>query len=451
MTVDTQSKDGQAIRQLIPLSTIPTEQFEFICNNLSTETAKPNTFLFKKNDTDNKLIYLIDGSISLQSDSIIVESISSESESARFALAHQIPRKIDALTLTKVTFIKLDPSTLNTQASIPPEQQENSYMATDEPEELESENGDWMTTLLKSPIFRALPPANLQQIVMALTEVNYQKGDFIIKQGDPGDFYYLIKKGHCLISRKPSVNAKEIKLAQLRTQDTFGEDSLLSGEPRNVSVTALTDVSLIRLSKEKFISLIKEPSLKFIEHTQISEELAKGTILIDVRPPDEYNKRHLARSINTPFFSLRMHIKSLDKRKPIIVICSNGKTSEAAAFLLLRNKFSAMIAVGGIESVPLDKLETAATFNIDNITNSPATAGTVIGTKDPTPLTLSSLELEDSKTKKDLSLDEENEQLKATIQLLKGEKETLEKKYRLLYKQTEKLKAVLDTLKNNSR
>ncbi len=447
MTVDSQSKEGQAIRQLIPLSTRSSDQFEAICNKISVETAEPNTFLFKKNDTEDNLVYLIQGSVRLQSDNLTVESISSDSESSKFALAHQIPRKIDAFTLSKVSFIKLAPSTLNTLASIYPKQEENSDMAIDEPEEAGSDNDDWMTTLLKSPIFRALPPANLQQIVMALTEVNFQKGELIIKQGDPGDFYYLIKKGDCLISRKPSANAKEIKLAQLHTQDTFGEDSLLSGKPRNVSVTALTDISLICLSKDKFISLIKEPSLKFINHTQIPDELAKGTALIDVRSADEYNKQHLAHSVNTPFFSLRMYIKSLNKTKPVIVICKNGKTSEAAAFLLLRNKFSATIVEGGIENIPEEELETAATFGIDNITDTPTT-GTVIKPGEAIEDTSLSLELEPTgTTENETSLYEENKQLKLTVQSLKEDKENLEQKYRMLYKQTEKLKAVLDTLK----
>jgi len=444
MTVDAQSKEGQTIRRLIPLSTIPTKQFDFICTKISIETAEPNTFLFKRNDTDNKLLYLIKGSVRLQSNEIVVENIDSESESAKFALAHQIPRKIDVFTLSRVQFIKLDSSLLTPPLNNSNKQEEYSYMAIDEPEE--DINDDWMTTLLKSPIFRALPPANLQKIIMGLQEINVQKGDLIIKQGEPGDYYYLIKSGHCLISRKPSENAKEIKLAQLRSQDTFGEDSLLSGEPRNVSVTALTDVSLIRLNKDKFISLIKEPSLKFISHIQVAEELAKGALLIDVRPPDEYNKQHLAHSINTPFFSLRMHIKSLDKKKPVLVICKDGKTSEAAAFLLLRNKITAQIIEGGMENIPVEELESAATFSIDNASDISISTGTVIKPKEVT-LSESNNEQPASELNSDNALLAENEALKLTIETLKSEKETLEQKYRALYKQTEKLKSILDSLK----
>jgi len=439
MTVDSQSKEGQAIRRLIPFSTTSTEQFESICAEISIETAEPNTFLFKKNDSENKLFYLIQGSIRLQSDKLIVESINSESESSKFALAHQIPRKIDALTLTRVLFIKID-STLLSDSNISDKQEENNYMAIDEPED-DNNNDDWMTTLLKSPIFRALPPANLQQIIMSLMSISVKKGDFIIKQGDTGDYYYLIKKGHCLISRKPTANAKEIKLAQLSSQDTFGEDSLLSGKPRNVSVTALTDTSLIRLSKDKFISLIKEPSLKFITHSQLANSLTEETVLIDVRSPDEYSKHHLAHSINTPFFSLRMHIKSLDKKKPVIIVCKDGKTSEAAAFLLLRNKISAQIIEGGIKCIPEEYLE----FNIDNINDTATINSTITTEEKPSNAALSLEPL--AQTTPDNALLTENKQLKSTIQILKSEKEALEKKYRMLFKQTEKLKSVLDSLK----
>ena len=196
-------------------------------------------------------------------------------------------------------------------------------MLTNEAEEAENDD-DWMTTLLQSPIFRVLPPANLQQIIISLEEVAYEKGDKIINQGDEGDYYYLIKEGQCLLSRRPSPNAKEIKLGRLRTQDTFGEDSLLSGEPRNMSITAFTPVKLLRLTKAKFTSLIKEPSLKFIKHTDLDEELAKGSTLLDISTPDEYKKQHLPGSVNIPFFSLRMQAKTIDVTKSVIVVCEDS-------------------------------------------------------------------------------------------------------------------------------
>ena len=448
MPVDIHSEEGKIIRQLIPLSTISNNQFESLCTKITIEVAEASTFLFKTSDSETDLIYLIDGSITLQSSELKIETIQSGTESSRFALAHQIPRKIDALTNTSVRFLRLNTGVIDTLPRNSFEEEENNYMVIDEPED--ENDDDWMTTLLKSPIFRALPPANLQKIIMGLEEISFEKGELIIKQGDPGDFYYIIKKGHCLISRKPSANAKEIKLAQMRTQDTFGEDSIISDEPRNVSVTALTDISLLRLSRDKFISLIKEPSINYISHSEIAAKLESGAILLDVRTPDEYKKRHLTSSLNEPFFSLRMQIKTFDRRNDILVICTNGKTSEAAAFLLLRHKLTAFVVEGGMEQAPqeaiysstnndsIDLEEIPAQTSVDLVVAPPVPPKPV----EPPPATTKIPAHE--KSSQD-TLQQENQELKLMLKKLTEEKEDLEKKYRILFKQSEKLKAVLDT------
>ncbi len=442
MSVDIHSEEGQIIRQLIPLSTIPINQFESICKDITVEEAESGTFLFQKKDTANDLIYLIAGSITLQSNELKIETISSGTESSRFALAHQIPRKIDAFAITSVRFLRLKTNIIATHSKNSYEE-DNSYMVIDEPEELDD---DWMTTLLSSPIFRALPPANLQQIIMGLEEVSYKKGELIIKQGDPGEFYYLIKKGHCLLSRKPSANAKEIKLAQMHSKDTFGEDSLLSGAPRGVNITALTKITLLRLNKDKFISLIKEPTLKYIPHSKIQDEINNGATLIDVREPDEYKKHHLANSINAPFFSLRMQIKTFDKKKPVIIVCENGKISQASSFLLLRNNFDALIVEGGMENEPQKAISSTDSNNIDEGIETETVTENIVEPEDITD-TQATVEISADEENLVQSLQKENQKLKQTIEKLTAEKDELENKFRALYKQSEKLKAVLDTLK----
>lgn len=318
-------------------------------------------------------------------------------------------------------------------------------------DDMAESNNDWMTTLLKSPIYRALPPANLQRILIGLEEVSYKPGETIIEQGDAGDYYYLVKSGHCLITRKPSKIAKEIKLGQLRAQDTFGEDSLLSGQPRNVSVRALTDVSLLRLKKDHFTNLIQKPTLKYLDYPQALAETAKGATLIDVREPDAYKKNHLENSINAPFFSLRMHLKTLMTKQPVIIVCEDGKISNAAAFILLRNRIDAFILKGGLEEASKHIQTEKASFNIDEHDGETET--------ETNPSVDTTLEaeapefIEPATPENNLS---EIEHLKQTVaqlekkcKALTEEKEELARKYRLLYKQTEKMKNFLDSLKAN--
>ncbi|MGR9115148.1 MAG: cyclic nucleotide-binding domain-containing protein [Gammaproteobacteria bacterium] len=453
MAVDVSSADGQAIRKLIPLTTLPAPHFEALCAEITVEHAERNEFLFRKGDTDGDLLYLLKGEVSLQAQGLEIEIIKAESDSARFALAHQIPRKIDAVARNAVRFLRLTTDTLSYISSLTYEE-ENSYMVIVEPEE---NSDDWMTTLLKSPIFQRLPPANLQKILISLEEVNVAKGEVIVRQGDPGDFYYLIKTGQCLITRKPAEHAKEIKLALLRAGDTFGEDSLLSEKPRNVTITALNSASLLRLSKQNFITLIKQPTLKYVDYEEMRQEMAEGSILLDVRSAEEFSQHHLNNSINTPFFTLRMQLKALNRAKPIIVVCNDGKTSEAAAFLLMRNKFKASILEGGLDNVSEQIEDTTASFTIDDgIETTPhfeeqPNQDLALSGEATEAVGDQALIKELNQLRKDNSeLMESNTLLVNKCKLLETEKEEAEKRYRMLYKQTEKLKAVLDNLKKNA-
>jgi rhodanese-related sulfurtransferase len=322
-------------------------------------------------------------------------------------------------------------------------------------QETQDNSDDWMSALLRSPIFQRLPPTNLQKILMSLEAVHFSPGEAIVNQGTMGDYYYLIKNGHCELTRKPSPNAKEIKLAQMSAGDTFGEDSLLSDAPRNGSIRALTDTSLLRLNKAQFVSLIKEPSLTFVDYAQMQEAVKQGAILLDVRTPDEYESNHIEGSINEPFFSLRMQLKTLDREKTIIVVCTDGKISEAAVFLLLRHKINAMILKGGMagiapnpenEAVPVDTVDASEVVaeQTEIVSQAPEA-------KHPVENTVSvSSSIQNEQIK---SLQVEIESLKMTNQQLNDkclklefDKQHAEKQNRILHKQLEKLTQVLDKL-----
>jgi CRP-like cAMP-binding protein len=444
MAVDIHSEEGRVIRQLIPLATLPFNRFEAFCARFVVEEADDGRFLFKRGDVDADLYYLLQGSVTLQTETLKIETIKAGSDSARFALAHQIPRKVNAVANGRIRFLRLNADMMKSAQEIPYEESE-SYMIVDE----SADDDDWMTTLLKSPIFKGLPPANLQKILMSLQEIRFKPGEVIINQGESGDYYYIIKKGQCLISRKPAPNAKDIKLGQLSDQDSFGEDALISGETRNVSITALSDVSLLRLGKEQFLTLIKQPALKYIAYPEAEELVAKGADLIDIREPDEYKKSHLAHSINVPFFSLRMQLKTLNRHHPIVVVCRNGKASETAAFVLLRHKFNALILRGGMESVSPDLLKMPASFMIDDgvetVNYSETGSSEVMESSEVIAQAISEeMDAQDDARR----LREIIQKLKTHCSILEAEKKALQQQCSAITKQAEALKAELKAIKN---
>jgi rhodanese-related sulfurtransferase len=303
--------------------------------------------------------------------------------------------------------------------------------------------------LLKLPIIQRLPPANLQKILIALEEVAAEKGDVIIEQGSVGDYFYFLKSGRCVISRKPAPHSKEIRLGVLEKGEIFGEDALITDAPRTVSVTALTDVTLLRLDKKRFVSLIKAPSLTFINYEELlSLQQEEGASVLDVRTPDEFEKRYIDGSINMPFFSLRMQIKNLNRDKPVIVVCRDGRTSEAGAFFLLKHRYKAFILKGGIESVPEVAEEPVETQD--------ETAGE--SPDQPEQEDTFELKAQDESYDEQIrKLKTENAALRSVVRQLNEkcnkldmEKKQIEDRFAILSKHFEQLKLMVQKLKNNA-
>lgn len=340
MAVQINSEEHRILRKLIPLATFPSVAFKELCTNITVEQVQ-DAIIFKKGDTHTDLVYLLDGSVTLQAEGLVVEVVRSESESAKFALAHQLPRKIDAVANGFVRIVRLDADVVNNP---PPAvyQEDQSYTITEESDET---SDDWMTTLLRLPLFQSLLPSSLQKILMTLKITHFAQGDIILDSGGVVDYFYVITKGDCLLFRLSLAEGGKIRLG---VGESFGEEYLITDQPTQETITALSDGNLIRLEKKQFLTLIKEPMLTFVEHEAVPDAKSNGAVLLDVRTQREHESHHLDESVNIPLQSLRMRIEELSREKQIIVVCANGKTSEAGAFLLVKDGFDASVLKGGM-------------------------------------------------------------------------------------------------------
>ncbi|MBN2701764.1 MAG: cyclic nucleotide-binding domain-containing protein [Methylothermaceae bacterium] len=334
------------VRRLIPLHLLPQARCEQLCEQLAINEAAPGEVLFHRGEEDPDWIYLLKGEVALEADGILMEQVSGASDAARFPLAHQVPRKLAARALTELRYIRIDHRRLK-----PMEHYQDEEMQSQPEKEME-ETTDWMTKLFKSPIFQRLPASNLQKVLSRLQEVEVSRGEKIIAQGDYGDALYILRAGKCRVTRRPHPNAREIKLAEFRPGDMFGEDALLSGQPRAVDVTMLTDGVVMRLEKDDFLSLVAEPVLEKVSFESAFREVEQGAVWLDVRDSESYRRNHLEGSLNIPFFSLRMQLSGLQRQRRYILVCDRGGVSVAATFLLLRFGFEAAALTGGLTNVP---------------------------------------------------------------------------------------------------
>ena len=282
----------------------------------------------------------------LSNDSGEATSVTAGTQAGHHPLANFQPRRHTAVAKTACKITRIDSDLLDILMTW-------DQMSGIEVDEIQAEGDegddgdDWMTRILQSKAFLQVPPGNIQAMFMRIEEVPVKAGDVIIKQGDDGDFYYIIKSGKCKVTRT-SKTGSELTLATIKDGDAFGEEALLSDAKRNANIVMATDGVLMRLSKEDFNELLKEPMLTWVTREEADEMVKNGAVWLDVRLDSEHKNNGLEGSINIPLFMLRMKIATLSEDKKYILYCDTGRRSSAAAFLLSERGMDAVCLKGGI-------------------------------------------------------------------------------------------------------
>jgi putative ABC transport system ATP-binding protein len=104
--------------------------------------------------------------------------------------------------------------------------------------------------LAQCPLFARLTPRTLTQAADHALYERFAAGTAIVRQGDPGDKFYVLKSGSVEVSVRDGETAKVV--AALGKGDFFGEAALLTGAPRNATVVAKEDVEVYSLGKDDF-------------------------------------------------------------------------------------------------------------------------------------------------------------------------------------------------------
>ncbi len=208
-------------------------------------------------------------------------------------------------------------------------------------------NRAWLDGLKKSQTFSRLSADKLAAALLKLEEVPVKLGDVVIRQKDPGDYFYIVKSGRYTVSRRTAPGQVEI-LAPLAEGDSFGEAALLSGEARNASIVADTDGVLLRLARRDFDALVKTDLVRHVSLPQAERMVQDGARFLDVRRDILGQRDVLDGALVIPVDQLRARIAEIDPQTLYIVYCLNGNLSETAAFVLGQRGYNVCVLKGGI-------------------------------------------------------------------------------------------------------
>ncbi|KAF8974350.1 camp-dependent protein kinase regulatory subunit [Flammula alnicola] len=160
-------------------------------------------------------------------------------------------------------------------------------------------------------IFRDLDEEQETGVLRAMQEINVPKNDVVIRQGDVGEFFYVVESGllHCFIRPEPlppqwlsedsstaSINAEDKfvrpgyhpafgrMVQECKPGSTFGELALMYGHPRAASVVAMEASTLWSLDRITFRTIILKAAHR--RRTMYEQFLSTVTLLSSLDAPE---------------------------------------------------------------------------------------------------------------------------------------------------------------------
>lgn len=134
------------------------------------------------------------------------------------------------------------------------------------------------------PLFNLVKRSERQRLADEVTETRYSKGQFIFREGDPAEFFHIVKEGavKCV---KTSSDGKEVTLKVLMPGDLFCcEAAVFDGSAHPGCAQPMGEVSVLRLRKKAYFEMLKrnpEAAVEVIKYlgTRLHEAQEKTKVL----------------------------------------------------------------------------------------------------------------------------------------------------------------------------
>ncbi|MFC3116716.1 cyclic nucleotide-binding domain-containing protein [Cellvibrio fontiphilus] len=319
-----------------PFNTLSHEYLIQVAEKASLRDVPKGTIIFKRGRPFPEKVYLVGGTVDLIDSAFQVSTINPASESRRSPLNITQPTQVSAVAKSDVTLLAVDSDFLDLVLAW----SESSDEEVEIPGVSLHDDNDWMSSLLQSPLFSRLPPANIRQLFIRFVAQKVQADEIVIKQGERGEFFYVLESGSATV-----IDPAGKILAALRPGNYFGEEALVGETTRNATVKMLTPGKVMRLNKEDFRELLQEPVLRYMSAEELRNRPSDAAPyqIIDVRLPLERRMQAVPGSQNIPLNQLRNHLKNLDFNNVYLVTDDSGRRCHVAAHLLNQAGFDCYV------------------------------------------------------------------------------------------------------------
>jgi rhodanese-related sulfurtransferase len=344
--------EPQQLALLAPLAGLSAERLTELAQVAVVERAQRGSDPLQDRLEGPQSVFLLQGELLLAFEGGGTLVVVGGSEETRQALNRHKQRLARSKAITDVDLIALDDDMLDILATwdqVAAAGGETSIMGRAVRSDARLATGAFPLGTLRGGAFAQLPVAHIDELFKRFERVKSARGEVVIREGDEGDYYYVVESGRFQVERL--VGGAKVVLAELKSGEAFGEEALVSEAKRNATVVSLGEGELLRLDRRHFNELLREPLLRRLAFDAAADKVRRGALWLDVRYPSEYQYDKLPGAINVPLAEVRNMFAVLDRSKEYVAYCQSGRRSAAAAFLFAQRGFKVWLLEGGLRTV----------------------------------------------------------------------------------------------------
>jgi len=220
--------------------------FDIIIDAMIERVLEPKVRIIKQGD-DGDVLYVIEKGIldcykkfPGQDDEVLVKTCNAGDAFGELALLYNCPRAASVESRVDCVLWQLDRETFNAIVK-----------------DAASKKREMYEGFLKSvSLLESMEAYERMQVADALKTEHFNEGDHIVKQGDPGEKFYLVEDGNCVATKQFSPDQAPQQVMQYGKGDYFGELALLKNEPRAATIIATGKTKVAALDRKTFARLL---------------------------------------------------------------------------------------------------------------------------------------------------------------------------------------------------
>jgi len=243
-------------------SNLEPKDLEIVIGAMEEKRFKPGEDVITQGDKGDCLYFVESGNLecykqfSKGEEPVLVKKYEPGDSFGELALLYNAPRAATIRTVNDVITWVLDRETFNHIVKGAAQKKREKY-----------EN-----FLKNVEILSTIDSYEIMQISDAIKSATYKKGDYIIKEGEIGDIFYILEEGECVATKTLEPGKPETVIKDYGVGGYFGERALIKGEPRAANIIVKSDeakvISLDRTSFKRLLGPIEELLKRNIEKYQ---------------------------------------------------------------------------------------------------------------------------------------------------------------------------------------